>query len=295
MVKVTDWALFVVLSLVWGSSFVLMLEGLKTLDPYQVAALRILAAGMVLLPFSVRAFRQIPIQKMGWVFITGLLGNFIPAFLFCIAETRISSSLAGILNALTPLFTVVLGIAFFRLPVNKYKIAGTLLGFAGLVLLPFASLHIVAMDDLRSVLLVVLATLCYGLNVNIVGRYLKGVRPLQIASAAFAMLIVPCLGILWANGFFSKHFSNVQVLRSLAASCGLGIMGTAVASVLFYRLVESAGAVFASLVTYGIPVVAILWGLVYGETFRWQQAGCLLIILAGVYATRLRDKNSKGS
>ena len=133
--KVIHWLLFGILSLIWGSSFILMKEGLTQLSPYQVASIRMLFAGLVLLPFAFRALKKIPKEKMGLVLISGIIGNFIPAYLFCIAETKIDSALAGILNSLTPLFTILVGLFFFKLPSNNKKMVGVLVGFIGLCLL----------------------------------------------------------------------------------------------------------------------------------------------------------------
>jgi drug/metabolite transporter (DMT)-like permease len=127
--KTFNWTLFIVLSFIWGSSFVLMKEGMQVLSPYQVAALRILSAGVVLIPFTFRAIKQVPKNKLGLVALSGILGSFIPAFLFCMAETKIDSSLAGILNALTPFFTILVGIAFFELKAERKKIIGIIIVF----------------------------------------------------------------------------------------------------------------------------------------------------------------------
>ena len=140
--KIFNWGLFILLSFIWGSSFMLMKEGMQVLTPYQVAALRILSAGVVLIPFTYQAIKQVPKEKLGLVALSGLLGSFFPAFLFCIAETKIDSSLAGILNALTPLFTIVVGILFFQLKAERKKIIGIVIGFIGLILLFTGSGHV---------------------------------------------------------------------------------------------------------------------------------------------------------
>lgn len=274
--------MFVGLSFIWGSSFMLMKEGMQVLSPYEVATIRILSAGLVLLPFAPKAIRQIPKGKWGLVILSGLLGSFFPAYLFCLAETKIDSSLAGILNALTPLFTIVVGVFFFQLRAGTQKIAGVLVGFAGLLLLFISNGHI-DFKNLFYATFVLLATLFYGINVNLVGRHLKQVGSLNIATVAFGVLIVPCLLILYTTGYFHLDIRNGAVLWSSAASAILGIMGTAVASVLFYMLLKRAGALFASMVTYGIPFVAVMWGLMLGEKIVPMQVVSLIVILSGVY------------
>ena len=280
--KLINWGLFTILSVIWGSSFILMKAGMNTLTPYDVASIRILSAGVVLIPFARKALLQIPRNKLALVILSGLLGSFFPAYLFCIAETRIDSSLAGILNALTPLFTIIIGISFFQLQANWKKILGVIIGFIGLCLLvsPNGSIHF---DNASYTMLVLLATVFYGLNVNMIGRNMQGVGSLNIASLAFVFLIIPSLIILYINGYFSLPLGNKTILISTLASAVLGIMGTAVASILFYMLVKRAGTLFASMVTYGIPFIAVIWGVLYGEQVTFWQIGCLGIILAGVY------------
>ena len=280
--KIFNWTLFIVLSFIWGSSFVLMKEGMQVLSPYQVAALRILSAGVVLIPFAFRAIKQVPKNKLGLVALSGILGSFIPAFLFCLAETKIDSSLAGILNALTPFFTILVGIAFFELKAERKKIIGILIGFIGLILLFTGNGHI----DFKNVSyssFIFVATILYGLNVNMVGRHMHGIGSVNIATLAFVFLIIPCLFILYFTGYFALPLSQKDYIFSTVASAILGIMGTAVASILFYMLIKRAGAVFSSMVTYGIPFVAVFWGLLLNEEISILQIVSLSVILAGVY------------
>jgi drug/metabolite transporter (DMT)-like permease len=274
--------LFTILSLIWGSSFILMKAGMNTLTPYHVASIRILSAGLVLIPFARKAFRQVPKNKMSLVILSGLLGSFIPAYLFCIAETKIDSALAGILNALTPFFVILVGITFFQLKANFQKILGVLIGFAGLCLLIAPSGNL-SFEHFSYTLLILLATLFYGINVNMVGRHMQGVGSLNIASVAFVFLIIPCIIILYFTGYFALPLMHKDVLVSTLASFVLGVMGTAVASILFYMLIKRAGTLFGSMVTYGIPFIAVLWGVWGGEQVTWMQVGCLGIILSGVY------------
>ncbi|MEI6264558.1 MAG: DMT family transporter [Sphingobacteriia bacterium] len=280
--KIINWLIFLVLCLIWGSSFILMKGGMNVLSPYQVASIRIMSAGIILLPFAIKAFKHIPGQKRGLVILSGLLGSFFPAYLFCIAETKIDSALAGILNALTPLFVIVTGIGFFQLKVKMNQVVGIIIGFIGLTLLVAAGANI-SVQYISYALLVLLATLFYGINVNMVGKHMQGIGSLEIAAMAFIFLIIPCALILQFTGFFALPLAEHAYLQSIMASATLGVFGTAIASILFYKLVKRAGALFASTVTYGIPFVAIGWGLWGGEHVNLQQVICLGIILVGVY------------
>ena len=280
--QVLNWLIFSLLCIIWGSSFILMKGGMNVLSPYQVASIRIISAGLVLLPFALKALRNIPKEKRGVVVLSGLLGSFFPAYLFCIAETKIDSALAGIMNALTPLFVIITGISFFQLKVKKLQLLGIIVGFIGLSLL-VASGSNISLEYFSYSLLVLLATLLYGINVNMVGKHMQGIGSIEIASMAFVFLLIPCLIILYFTGFFALPLSEDAYLLSVGASAVLGIFGTAVASVLFYMLVKRAGALFASMVTYGIPFVAIGWGIWGGEQVNLIQVTCCGIILIGVY------------
>jgi drug/metabolite transporter (DMT)-like permease len=281
--KFVNWGLFILLSLVWGSSFILMKEGLKALSAYEVAAIRMLSAGIVLLPFALKAFQTIERKSLGIIVLTGVLGSFIPAVLFCVAETKIDSSLAGMLNALTPLCVIVIGFTVFHATTKWQKLLGVVIGFLGTIFLFLSQKSASENTHLFYALLVLLATICYGLNVNILSRYLKHIPSLQIASVAFVALIIPSLVLLFATGFFNHSFERYSVIRAVTASTVLGIFGTAIASILFYMLMKRAGALFSSMVTYGIPFVAVFWGILAGETVTLLQVVGLLIILSGVY------------
>ena len=277
------WLLFSLLALIWGSSFILMKIGLQHLNAYQVASIRILSAGLVMLPFAIKGWKKVPKNKIITVIIAGLLGNFFPAFLYCIAETKIDSALTSILNALTPLCAIIIGVAFFKLAVTWQKIFGVVTGFIGLSLLPIASEGAISFANISYASFVLMATICYGTNVHVVSRHLKELSSTDIASVAFSFFIPPCILILISTGFFDLPLAQHEFIFSVAASFILGALGTALASVWFYTLVKTAGSIFASLVTYGIPFIAVLWGLIFGEHITLFEIGCLLIILAGVY------------
>lgn len=281
--KLYNWLLFLILCFIWGSSFILMKEGLRELTAYEVAAMRMLSAGVILLPFALKGFRAIQRKDLVTIIITGLLGSFIPAVLFCVAETKIDSALAGMLNTLTPLFVITVGALFFKSAVQWKKLLGVLVGFSGMLLLFFSKEGSNGTGNLFYASLILVATFCYGLNVNIISHRLKHVGSLNIAAVAFVSLIIPSLLILILSGYFSHSLSDLSFIKASSASAVLGIFGTAVASILFYMLMKRAGPLFSSMVTYGIPFVAVAWGLYAGETITLFQMIGLLIILLGVY------------
>ena len=288
--KFIDWLIFILLSLIWGSSFILMKIGLQQLSSYQVAALRILSAGLILLPITIKCIRLIPKNKLALVFLSGVIGNLIPAFLFCIAEEKIDSGLAGTLNSLTPIFVIITGYIFFNIKTTTNKVIGIFIAFIGSFLLLFSTSNLQGDLHFTMILLVILATILYGFNVNMVAKKLSNITSLHIAAVALSLNAIPALLILIFTGYFNLPLQNNQFLVSTGASVLLGVLGTAVATIIFYMLVKRAGGVFATMVTYGIPFIAIGWGLIYGESFGWQQAFCLFIILSGVYYSNKKAK-----
>lgn len=283
-----SWLLFLSLSFIWGSSFILMKLGMyndsgdSVLSPYQVAAIRLLSAGVVLIPFALKSFTLIPQKKLGMVILSGVVGSFIPAFLFCIAETNIDSALAGALNALTPVFAIVIGVFLYKTNVPWNKLMGIFIALLGCFLLLFTKEE-KSSDNIWFAGFVLLATILYGMNVNIVRHSLQEIGSLNIATVAFVALIIPSLIVLCSTGYFNLPLKQPVYIRASFASALLGIGGTAIASIFFYMLVKRAGALFASMVTYGIPFVAIFWGMIYGEHITLFQVISLGIILIGVF------------
>lgn len=281
-----NWAIFILLCIIWGSSFILMKWSREGLNATQIASVRIFAAGLVFLPFGIIYFRQIPPKKLHLVLLSALFGNLFPAYLFAAAIAKqVASSLAGILNSLTPLFVVVIGVLVFRTTVKRQQILGILVGFAGLCLLT-AFRGGIQLDNLEYAAWIVLATALYGVNVNIVGKYLREVDPVKLATVSLSFMVIPTALVLWQQNFLHLAFGDKTVQYSLVASVILGIVGSAIATALFYVLVKNAGALFASLVTYGIPFISIFWGLLDGEIVTVIQIACLMVILAGVYLAR---------
>jgi len=278
-----NWFIFILLSIIWGSSFIMMKEGLLHLSAFQVASLRIIFSGIVLLPAAIRHFKSIPKDKVLIIFMSGVLGSLLPAYLFCVAELGIDGALAGTLNSLTPIFVIITGALFFSLKTSANKIFGICIAFAGSILLLLSKGNMQESQNLVYVSYVVVATICYGFNVNMVHKHLHNIGSIQIAAVALTLNSIPALIVLYFTGYFSLPFTDSGILYSTGQAALLGILGTAVASIIFYILIKRAGAVFSSMVTYGIPIIANFWGMIYGEEVGLKQFGCLVLILAGVY------------
>lgn len=278
----TSWVLFAVLSLVWGSSFILMKKSTEHLTGMQIGAIRIFSAGIGFLPFAIFHAVKIPSKKIFIVILTGLLGNFLPALLFATAiEKNGESSLASIVNSLTPLFVIVIGILFFKSKVQSRKIAGVLTGFAGLVILSLSKNS--SFTGNTSLLLILIATIFYGITVNLVSNYLKEIEGFKIATVSLAIMTIPAGIVMWNQNVFSIIQYDDEARLSILIAVLLGITGSAIATALYYILIKKAGGLFASLVTYAIPVVAIFWGVLANEDITAIQIACLAMILGGVY------------
>lgn len=244
-----------------------------------------------MLPFAVFHFSKIPTQKLPLVVLSAICGNLLPAYLFARAISKdIDSSLAGILNSLTPICVVIVGIIFFKAKVESRKIIGVIIGFAGLCLLTLSGEKGISFENAGYALWIVLATILYGVNINLVSHYLKGINPIHLATVSLSFMLLPTAVILWQQDFFSltsafNFFSGEPsgTRWPIIAAVLLGVVASAIATILFYILVKRAGGLFASLVTYGIPFVAITWGFIFGENITGLQIGCLGIILSGVH------------
>ncbi len=292
--NVIKWGLFIVLALIWGSSFELMKLGLyenddlskPVLSPYQVAAFRLFFAGLVILPWGLKAFKNIPNEKRNFAILSGFLGSFLPAFLFCLAETKLDASFAGTLNCLTPIFVLIVGFLFFQLNPTRWQVIGILVSFVGSIALFFSKSG--KTGDLEYVGYIILATILYGLNVNMVGRKLKDVSSTQIAALAFSFLTIPSSIVLLLCNTHQLNFTSTTIIKSVVASATLGILGTTIASILFYMLMKKAGGVFASAVTYGIPFVALFWDVVYHKSIPIGVWISLIVILSGIFITNIK-------
>ena len=280
------WIVLTILALTWGSVFILIKKTLIVFNPYEIGALRMVISGIVLLKFALPALRKMSKETMIWIGITGFFGNFFPTFLFPIAQTQVSSSMAGILDTLVPIFVLVLGFLFFGIKSKLIQIIGAVFGFSGAALLLYFSETNSEETQFMYALLIVLATACYGLSALIVKNRLGHVPSIQLSSAAISLWLIPSLIALTFSGFFTNFEASPQTWEAVGFMMVLGILGTAVSGVLYYKLIYDESPVFASTVTYLLPVVAVAWGLLDGEKFTvWYLLGALLILI-GIYLIR---------
>jgi drug/metabolite transporter (DMT)-like permease len=282
--KSKAYLLIVILAVIWGSSFILIKRGLIVYSPVQVGALRIFVSFLCLLPFIINRFRSIEPSRWKFLAITGLFGNGIPSVLFPLAETRISSALAGILNSLTPVFTLIVGMIWFGMKAGPGRLWGLFLGLLGAVLLISGQPGGIRLDGpVVYALYVVLACMCYALSVNVLRNKLSTVDSLRTTGFALMFAGVPMGVILFSGDFIRRTSTHPQALYSMSCIILLGLFSTAISTVLFNRLIKMSNALAASSVTYLIPIVATLWGVLDGEIFHWYDIAGLAGIVFGVY------------
>ncbi len=278
-----SWLSLALLALIWGSSFILIKKSLLGFRYEQVGALRIFLSMLVMIPILLVSRKPLPKDKLLPIIGVGLFGSGIPPFLFAIAQTEISSGLTGILNALTPLFTLVLGYFFFKSGISRNKIAGVVLGLIGAITIIGLGSGNTGGGDMRYAGFIILATMCYATSVNIIHRYLKGIHPITITAYSFLFVGIPALIFFLINDPWSKIQFSPDKWLSIFSILTLSVIGTAFANLVFFRLTQRTNAIFASTVTYLIPIVALLWGMLDGEYIGWIHLIGMLLILAGVY------------
>tara|TARA_B100000902_G_C27207113_1_gene862266 strand:- start:227 stop:1102 length:876 start_codon:yes stop_codon:yes gene_type:complete len=278
------WIFLFLLALIWGSSFILIKKSLIGLSPMQLGSLRIIITGLILFIVGFNSLKNLSKSSIKWIALSGLLGTFFPAFLFAYAETEIDSAIASILNSIVPINTILFGFLVFKIISTKRQIIGVLIGFIGAILLISNGAAINPNQNYWYAFLVIIATVMYAFNINIIKRHLQNIPPLTIAVGNFIVIIIPAFLVLIFSGFFSQQvLQNPNFTISIFYVFLLSLFGTAIAKVLFNNLVQISTPVFASSVTYMMPIVALFWGLLDNEVFSFWQGIATLIILGGVY------------
>ncbi|KIA98953.1 permease [Flavobacterium sp. KMS] len=276
------WVYLTVLALVWGSSFILIKKGLVGLTAIQLGSLRIIFASLFLFLVGFKSLAKIPLGQWKYIALTSVFGTFTPAYLFAIAETEIDSSITAILNSLTPLNTLVIGAVIFRIQFQRRQIFGVFIGLIGCLLLVFNGAMSHPEQNYYYAILVVIASLCYAINVNLIKRYLSDLSSLSITTGNFAVLLIPAIVILSFTGFGEVMYDD-KVQNSILYIIILGVVGTGIANVLFFKLIQMSSPVFATSVTYLIPIVAFFWGFLDNELLTPIQLLGAFIVLIGVY------------
>ncbi|MFD2697327.1 DMT family transporter [Mesonia sediminis] len=283
------WFLLSIMALTWGSSFILIKKSLLVFNPFQIGAFRVALSGLILASLGIPAMRKMPKKDLLWVILAGFFGNFLPMFLFPIAQTKVSSSLAGIINSLEPIFVLMLGFLIFRIKSKPTQVMGAFIGFLGAATLLYFSEVSTQESQIGFTLLMVFASASYALSALIIKLKLQHVKSIQVSSSVFTFWMIPSLIILLFTDFFNVSFSS-EALEALGYLSFLSIFGTAIGIILFYKLIQDTSAVFASTVSYLLPIVAVIWGVIDGEQFNFYYLLGAILILIGIYLIREKKK-----
>lgn len=281
--NIYSWVILLSLVLVWGSSFILIKKALIYFSPVEVGILRVTISFIALFPFAVKLLKTINKKMMGYLILSGFIGSFIPALAFALAQTKIDSAVAGTLNALTPLFTLILGVSFFRFKTRWYNVLGVIIGLGGALGLIYASSNGSFELNFSYSSFIILATICYAFNVNFIKVYLKELNSFTITIFTFFYIGIPSfLWVIFFSEIPNKLYSQPETLIGLGYLSILAIVGTAIALIAFNRLIKVSSPIFASSVTYMIPIVAIIWGVIDGEVFKTSYILWFSLIIGGV-------------
>jgi len=282
--KKLKWVFLIILSVIWGSSFILIKKGLTGLTAYQLGSLRILFTAVFLFLLGFKSFKKIEKRHYKPVVISAFLGTFIPVYMFALAETEIDSSIASILNSLTPLNTLIFGFFFFKMTFNKNQLFGVVIGLAGTLMLIVSGANLNPDQNYWFSIFVIIASVCYAFNVSIIKTYLQDLNAMSIAVGNFAVITIPALVVLFFTGYFKAEVITSEVVQtSMLYLVLLAIFGTGIAKVMFNRLVQISTPIFSSSVTYTIPIVALIWGVLDGEKLSIMQVVATGVILLGVF------------
>lgn len=285
------WFLLIVLALTWGSSFIMIKKSLLEFSPYEIGSLRVLISGIILSFIGIPVIRKMSKKSIFYVALAGLFGNFLPLYLFPMAQTHISSSLAGVLDSLVPIFVLVIGFIFYGVKTQISQVFGAIIGFFGAATLMYFSESSTEETQIGYALLIVFATVCYAIAALIIKDKLGHLTSIELTASMFSMWAIPAFIILISTGFFTSHESTPETWTAFGFVSILAIVGTTIAIVLYYKLIQDTTAIFASSVSYLLPILAIIWGLLDGEKFSPWYIFSGALILIGVYL--IREKKAK--
>ena len=285
VVKVQNqkWLYLVLLSLIWGSSFILIKRSLLGFSPLQVGGFRILFASILLFLVGFRSLKTLSKADWKWITIAGLCSSFFPPFFFALAQTQIDSGVTSIFNSVAPLCTTLVGIVLFGLAITQRQVLGVSIGLLGTVVLITAGMEFNPNQNYWYAIFIIVSALGYAFNINIIKRYLPHLSPLAVTTASFGVAVFPALIILMYTGVFQQFVHDSAMHQAVWYIMALAFLGTALANILFNKLIKLSSPVFAASVTYLIPLVAVLFGFLDGENISLIQLLGGLIILFGVW------------
>ena len=283
-IQSTKWIYLATLSLLWGSSYILIKWGLVALSPLQLGSLRLLITTVALLLVGYSALQSLSKYHWKWLAITGYVGTFFPAFLFAFAQQYVDSAIAAILNSLTPLLTLLFGLLFFQVKIQRNQFFGVGIGLLGSVGLVWGGVHTASNINPLHTILIFTASCCYAINIHFIKTHLAQVGVMAITLGNFVFMAPAALVVLILSNFFTAQtFSHPDVYPAIGYITILALAGSAFAKYLFNKFVKITSAVFASSVTYTLPIIALFWGVYDGEVITQFQLLSASVILVGVY------------
>ena len=280
--KYWQYLTLVFLSVIWGTSFILIKRGLETYTGLQVASLRMVSAFIVVTPFIAKALKKLKKEHLPFILFISIVGNGVTAFLFAFAQKHLESSVAGMLNATTPILTYVIGVVFYRVLIKSHKVVGLSIGLAGAFLLLYFNSTKGVDNNVIYMFLLILASAFYSTNVNMVKFNLKDLDGTTISILTFAIL-GPIATVLFFTSDLQTAYSLPNFWENTMYIVILGLLSSVLATVVFNILIKYTSAIFASTVTYLIPIVAVMWGFVDGEEISVFEVLSVLIIITGIY------------
>ena len=286
------WFYLAILSLIWGSSFILIKKGLVGLNSVQLASLRMIFAASVIYVYSYNSIKKIPKKSWKWIVITAYLGTFFPVYLISYGQTEIESGLASIITTVTPINTLIIGIIFFSLTFSIKQLLGLFIGLVGAVLLLYEASETNLNSNIYFSFFIYLTTVGYAASVNLIKKYLTNIPPEAVTAGIFLSISPPAIIVLYFSDFTDLNFQDPLILKSIFFVLVLGVFGSAIAQTLFNKFVKISSPIFASAVTYTMPVVAIFWALIDGEILSIMQFFATAIILIGVFLVNKRKHTS---
>ena len=286
------WFYLAILSLIWGSSFILIKKGLVGLNSVQLASLRMIFAASVIYIYSYNSIKKIPKKSWKWIVITAYLGTFFPVYLISYGQTEIESGLASIITTVTPINTLIIGIIFFSLTFSIKQLLGLFIGLVGAVLLLYEASETNLNSNIYFSFFIYLTTVGYAASVNLIKKYLTNIPPEAVTAGIFLSISPPAIIVLYFSDFTDLNFQDPLILKSIFFVLVLGVFGSAIAQTLFNKFVKISSPIFASAVTYTMPVVAIFWALIDGEILSIMQFFATAIILIGVSLVNKRKQTS---
>jgi drug/metabolite transporter (DMT)-like permease len=286
------WFYLAILSLIWGSSFILIKKGLVGLNSVQLASLRMIFAASIIYIYSYNSIKKIPKKSWKWIVITAYLGTFFPVYLISYGQTEIESGLASIITTVTPINTLIIGIIFFSLTFSIKQLLGLFIGLVGAVLLLYEASETNLNSNIYFSFFIYLTTVGYAASVNLIKKHLTNIPPEAVTAGIFLSISPPAIIVLYFSDFTDLNFQDPLILKSIFFVLVLGVFGSAIAQTLFNKFVKIASPIFASAVTYTMPVVAIFWALIDGETLSIMQFFATAIILIGVFLVNKRKQTS---